>query len=120
MVAVYINVEDALICLEKLKYPQHAIVNIAEARGFELLCVVEPSRPVNSYVGIALRNLIRCHQCSGCISLTVIVHKVKDWAISILFREAEPMEVILISLFVLVGHVLDAVYVVITVEFWLD
>ena len=50
VMAVNIDVEDSLVCLEQLKDAKDAVIDIAEAASFKLLGMVKSTRPIDSNV----------------------------------------------------------------------
>ena len=52
MVDVYIDVEDSLVVFEQLEDGQHNVIDVAEATGLVLLCVVQATGPVYSYLAV--------------------------------------------------------------------
>ena len=60
VVAVDIDVEHAGDGAEELEDAEDDVVNVAEARGFALLCVVEATGPVDGNVGLAFHESLCC------------------------------------------------------------
>ena len=52
MVDVYVYVEHSLVVLQQLQHGQHDVVDVAEATGLALLCVVQASGPVYSNLAV--------------------------------------------------------------------
>jgi hypothetical protein len=102
MMAVNVNVEDALVGLKQLEDTQHAVVYKAEPARLELLCVMEATRPVDGHVCVARGQLGRGYDRSSRISLAVVVHMVEDGAVATLRGEAELGD--LVGILVLLVH----------------
>ena len=100
MVAIDVDVQYSLVCLEELQDAQNTVIDVAEARGLELFGVVETACPVDCNVSIALRDLIRSHQCSSCVPLAVVIHEIEDRTV-VIRLDQEPLEVVIVLLLVL-------------------
>ena len=55
VVAVDVDVQHPWVSPKKLQNAEDDVIDVAEPRGFPLLCVVQPTRPVDGYVGCARR-----------------------------------------------------------------
>ena len=101
MVAINIDVENALVCLEKLKNTKDAIIDVAKATRLKLFCVVKSSSPIHGDVRLALRELCTGEKCPSCVSLAILIHVVKDWAVTSRVSEAIRPDLVSVSVLLL-------------------
>jgi hypothetical protein len=78
---VDINVENTFVFLEQLQNSQDAIVNVAKARGFSFLGVMETSSPVDDDVYTILIETRGTTNGARRVELTKLEKTVKDGAI---------------------------------------
>ena len=88
MVNVDVNVEHALVVLEQLEDGEDDVVGEAEARGLGLLGVVQPARPIDRDVRLALVELRRAAERASDTELAEAVDAVKPRAV---LADVEPL-----------------------------
>ena len=81
VVDVDVDVQHPLMLLEQLEDGEHDVVRVAEARRLALLGVVQPARPVDRDVGLALVELDRPTNRPSYAGLTELRDAVEDRAI---------------------------------------
>ena len=116
MMAIYIDVEYALVCLKELKNTKDAIIDVAEATCLELFCMVESSSPIDGDVRLVLCEFGTGKECPSCVSLAILIHVVEDRAVTSRVSEAIRPDLVSVSVFVLQSDVLQTIDVVIAME----
>jgi hypothetical protein len=88
VVDVDVDVEHSLVELKELEDGEHDVVGEAEARGFGLLGVVQPARPIDRDVRLALVELRRAAEGASDAELAKVVDTVKPRAV---LADVEPL-----------------------------
>ena len=106
MMTIDVDIEYALVCLEELKNTKDAIIDVAKATRFKLLCVVKSSSPIHSDVRLALCEFSTSKECPSCVSLAILIHVVKHWAVTGRVSEAISPDLVSVSVLMLQRDVL--------------
>lgn len=101
MMTIDVDIEYTLVCLEKLKNTKDAIIDIAKAACLKLFCVVKSSSPIHSDVRLTLCELSAGKERPSCVSLTIFIHVVKDWAVTGRVSEAIRPDLVSVSVLLL-------------------
>lgn len=78
VVDVDVDVEDARVVAQELEDGEHDVVDVAEARGFGFLGVVEPTGPVDRDAGLVVDEFARGVDGGAGVEGTVAVESVED------------------------------------------
>ena len=97
MMTVYVDIEYALVCLEELKNTKDAVIDVAKATRFKLFCVVKSSSPIHSDVRLILCEFGAGKERPSSVSLTILIHVVKDWAVTSRVSEAIRPDLVSVS-----------------------
>ena len=81
VVDVDVDVQHALVQLKQLEDGEHDVVGEAEARGLGLLCVMQPARPIDRDVRLAIVELRCAAEGSSYTELAKVVDAVKRRAV---------------------------------------
>lgn len=108
-----IDVQNSLICFKQLKDGQYTIIDVTESRGFWLFGMMEPARPVESILGLALSQNRGTWNRACSITNTVVIEPFHDRAI---FLEVKAVQLILEIGLVLWGDIFQQVNVLVGVE----
>ena len=81
VVHVNVDVENARVMEEQLKYCKNDIINIAKPRSFRLLGMMQAAGPVDGDIRLVVRELAGCVKRASCVKRAVIVKAIKYRAI---------------------------------------
>jgi len=81
VVDINVNVEDPLMVLEQFQYCQDNVVDVAEARGFASLGMVQATGPVDHRVGLAVVELDGTSDGATSRNLAVLKEPIEYWTV---------------------------------------